>query len=847
MVKPKELQSFRQPQRVEERSPGSRNFTNVFDQYVGQRWTPKRIEYAQKPENMQDDATSVPKFKTFKAKVAPGSHLHQTFSHEAANSTKGRWSRSRSPPIDDRHPWPESRNRGRGASDLSPRKLFISDPLGDEKNLIYGSLDRHAIPAYKRSGHGQILGLTQNHTYEVVKGSGTESIAVSTTRSSQKALLSLNQRPVQIPDHHQEALIRSDPVARGTEIEDFVSLIESDHEAVSRAIDADHRTKDVIDLTQSQDAHTYTQPVRGGDVKALAAIRNVSRYSLADGLPSSPAIHEGGSLHTWLQLIKDADVSGHTMSNLGTAAWLIDPKSRAEIRISICEKALQQEWTEKASDVLLICLMKEARLAWDEPKLRRKWKVLLQAGHPQLRLHYADYLKTSARTFQFYEVRQAFLDCIEDCRALASRGGTCLDKLADLNTTGLSCVLQMSQFFLEAGHTEFAISVWQSVLQFAVLNPGIACLSQRPPANDDVRRTQAFEEFWESDEALRIGEAVGEYAPSPENIGFGTPSRNSEMENGQDPSMHKFGSHNQWALSERERSLRYYLPARITEDGVTEDPFRVVLFTDIKNCLFTFDSSIVSPRDLVNGYLNFFQLPAMPIWPSEKAQDPIFNMPVTRQLCGQTMVDVARPMFLWINKVTLDQHTMFNLGDWPAALCSLDACRSSSPATTFLLRSLEALVRAGFGGDELAEYALSIELKISPDTVRGRAKMYLKRWSSSLRLYNALALIESRLGNPEKARSVLVKSLKMTVQMEPDVQIQSVIPWRTLVWELMSTGKQGEAFDQISLFGREDELIVDQRIDDRASMAAQPSASLQTEKVTLSPILMLMKADRSSG
>lgn len=125
----------------------------------------------------QSSGANVPKFGSFKPR-ANNKNLTSTLNREPTSGRNERnhdENRRRDRGIDDssgdrpekreahgsRHQRSRSPKQARHEFDEEPEP-FIIDLRGDPKNVEYGCLHRYTIPAYRRSGHGSVIGAPSN-------------------------------------------------------------------------------------------------------------------------------------------------------------------------------------------------------------------------------------------------------------------------------------------------------------------------------------------------------------------------------------------------------------------------------------------------------------------------------------------------------------------------------------------------------------------------------------------------------------------------------------------------------------------------------------------------------------
>jgi len=185
-----------------------------------------------------------------------------------------------------------------------------------------------------------------------------------------------------------------------------------------------------------------------------------------------------------------------------------------------------------------------------------------------------------------------------------------------------------------------------------------------------------------------------------------------------------------------------------------------------------------------------------------------------------------------------ETDTLFSVSQsWFSALhacCERYIHGRGSLETTRVLRSVQALAALGVGGYEFTEFFLALDLQLAPDMVRKHAKAMLKKGPLSLRLYNAYALLEYRLGNAEKGENILVTSIDMCGRLEEAARPDSIFLWHTWVWELLCAEKFHHAFKRLLTFSEEHSqpMLTEDRIAE--SSLSSPALLLRTENALTS-------------
>jgi hypothetical protein len=322
--------------------------------------------------------------------------------------------------------------------------------------------------------------------------------------------------------------------------------------------------------------------------------------------------------------------------------------------------------------------------------------------------------------------------------------------------------LRLTRLLWDAGFGELAVAAWQGVLEMTFCRPTRELSAEAA--------MELFGEFWES-EVARIGEdgargwrrfvEAGEDMADPPEPWL---ERACEVPKMADP-------FKAWAAAEQQAAERARMPARTLDEGTEDDPFRVVMFSDIKDCLVWFPSAVlvrVKPL-LAEAFLVFCGLPpagvcgqrfgAMLSDPFVASKGQGLDLDLNRTDAG-TSLDLSRraPEFRQQgNSMAMSPEVLFSGDSWFRYLdkwSNTYQCGNRQVEMSWALRTVGYLVK-DCGMEALAEYYLVMEWLNEPAGARKVAKALLKQYSSNIRLYNAYALVEWSNNNTEVSHKVL--------------------------------------------------------------------------------------------
>jgi tetratricopeptide (TPR) repeat protein len=715
-------------------------------------------------------STAVPKFTSFKAKPKaleqppPEEPRHKEKEHSRLSSSRGkaRAERTRSPPR-------EKQERPR---EDSHNKLYFSDRRGDLDIVKYGALNRYDIPSYRRSGYGNVLGVSYQKI-DRERSSDQKIYLIPLVRQQQKRLLTDKHvaresrrtlRLVKAAENHQADAKRDFIALSGTQKRKLDGSSGSDDDVDVPAVDY-RGIAEQPDPDKADDPDTYFE----SDVEASTVNSEVTQKN---SRLIRETRDEPENLHAWLDLIEHQEPMmklDRAIAELSAA----DRRNLADVRISTYEEALRKVGSDEASQIELhVGLLREAQRHWDDAKLAVKWQqVLVKHTHSvKLWLGYVDFVQSTFSIFKFEDCRTAFIKALEALRSASSNNEATTE-------ARLHLFVRLTAMIQDAGYQELALAVWQACFEFNILSP------QELTSN----KLDQFEEFWES-EAPRIGEPNSKGWKST-SIEEATPPSCSivlETTDSSRPSLLTF----QNCETERVSKLRY--PGRSTDEVGDEDPFHTIFFSDLEDYVGNLPD--VSTGMLVDAFLCFCGLPPLVGADMNRSwwDDPFLQRRHTAESIKQAesgtfgyQEALSRYLQSPLCKCQMTQDLLIQ------QKFSLSASRLSPE---FIKHALKLLATSSADDGELiGEYLLAFEARHLPLEVAKSAKRLLKDRPSSVRLYNMYGLVEDRLGNSSKANQVFAAALNINASIDHRLELSS-----SYVWQAMCKGDKDEALRRLT-------------------------------------------------
>ncbi|KAK3356956.1 NRDE-2, necessary for RNA interference-domain-containing protein [Lasiosphaeria hispida] len=689
--------------------------------------------------------------------------------------------------------------------------VFFVDKRGDPLILRYGTNERGRVPSYRRFGAGKVMGSKLYLTIHrdgpneqfTLRGPHRDGGSAFRDRHALLAAAGLQANPKRIKPS-------ANPIDPLTGREDFIALESSrkrkrDSEEESRP---DYRSiygREPLPDSDSDSDHDSESSTSSSPPAPETTTTKTTSITLSRRVRDDPT-----DIPAWLDLINLQDTlfreNHHDASPRHHHLTSEETQALAALKLSFYEKALSHATAPADRERLRAGIMREGARVWDPPTLARRWGEAMAAdGGESFVLWRArlDYEMGRGATFTFDGVRGFITEKLRGLRArlaeICGREGT---EVAEVCGQTVYVFLRLTKFLRDAGYVELAVAAWQVVLEMSF---------ERPEGQGDDGRAAmgGFADFWES-EVPRIGEdgakgwrhfeeaagAMEDLPEAKENTAVDVPRMGDAFK--------------VWLAVEQEVASRSRMPARTMDEGTEDDPFRVVMFSDIEDLLVWFPTSIllwVRPQ-LIDAFLLFCGLPTAGMTGglvNADQHDPFiapwsetFEFEAEDQSPETSLEQGKRtPEFKQQGgNMALSGDILFSGTAW---FQYLDKWSNVYPPNvdqvdvSWVLGTLKHLVRA-CRVEELAEYYLAMEWLNEPKGARKVAKGLLKLYSTNLRLYNAYALIEWANHNEEVSEKVLSSAASQSL---PSAPTDSQLLWNTWTWIHLESGQKHMALARL--------------------------------------------------
>jgi hypothetical protein len=676
----------------------------------------------------QDARSTIPKFSSFKPKLparqseARDDRINDGSKQRESHRSKSRGHRDKT--HKELHILESSVNR----DEFEESDVFIVDRRGDKKSIEFGRLHRYSVPAYQRTGAGKVIGAGTSERIDRVESTDGAIVMRSMQFESQKSA-----RPLLEVRNLEKSLRLLKPAGsinvttpskqatgHGTTSRTEQDYIELSHSRSlkrkrdSNTPDVDYRSIEGKAKPEIRAADDDVKEVTDSEMDDAEETRSIEIQQKNSELTRKTKEHPTDA-QAWLDLGDfQSEVVSPGLQTIPPSA--AEKRTVAELRIAVYERATKRIALGSAGqDLLRLRLLQEGSHIWETSKLAQSWVDALKHNQHSIILwtHYLNFLQASPTFFTYSKCKEEYIRCL---RALGDTSET-HEASSDAR---LYIFLRLTCFIRDAGYSELAFALWQVVIEYHFLRP-------TDMLNDRESTLEVLEDWWES-EVPRVGD---EGAQGWRSFVAGHSDRSRRR---YQSSQYKTGDGSgSLTGSIREEALlvsKLHLPAD-SGDEDTDDPFCFVMFSDMKDII----THMLDQRtdQCLDAFLCFMGLPMVHSQPRD----------IMKNVTGDPFLHT-----LW----TRGQKSFNNQQRTPFDLFHSNLFpRLDEDTSLFADRILASLVDSSPQSDELAEYYLAFKLHARPSEVVKVAKKLLKTRSTCLRLYNAYALIEAKLGNLERA------------------------------------------------------------------------------------------------
>ncbi|KXT18536.1 hypothetical protein AC579_2259 [Pseudocercospora musae] len=731
--------------------------------------------------------TSIPKFTSFKAKPKSTTSAHIASERNRNSSTDisereaGDGPRQQRPRADIKHESKERHHRHssqadrhrhhrhdenhngkdrRQSSDIpkpfQPEEfeesdLFLIDRRGDAKNVDYGSLHRYTVPQHRRVGFGFLLGLPATKI-DRTASTDKETALIDLKRRSARQPRALTSRPGRAQSTELRLVIPAG-IDADEKNDDFIFLStlrkrkrseESPNGLRANAVDyrsIEGKAKTMcspLDDHLEEDVDSDAMPDQEADLLVRQKTSILSKQAKTNAIDLSAWLALAEHQANLVRVNGSPDVASFSTS---------ERRALSDLRLSILNEASKHIVKGKAGrEELLLAIIEEGRHVWDGAKLDAKWHAALKECSLSIPLWagYLDYIQDNSRSFRYEACKTACIRCLHLLRDFHAASDS--QRREKVGAIAVYIFLRYTTFLRDAGFDELAIANWQAMLEYQLFMP-----------TDLVRSTSedkiaSFEEYWDS-EVPRIGE---ENSLTWSRAHGKQTSAARALPTDQKNMMHSATCVRHLVDEESKLLGRLVLPATMDDDSVT-DPFRHVMFSDIRESLVHLD---LSKPCVINAFLTFMNLPNVPSFRQDlsHSRDP--------HLAGGLAALFRDPNYANKLRERLETTSSLFQDGFENFQALIKEVRDGT-LPRFVDRMLEAfagLVSGELGADDdhLAEYCIAFKQHLFPEEARKHAKRLLKSKPASLRLYNAYAMVEASVADAEKADTVWKTALDMS-------------------------------------------------------------------------------------
>ena len=686
------------------------------------------------------------------------------------------------------------------SSSVPEKDIFFFDKRGDPLISKYGGNDRWRIPEYRRFGAGKVLGSDGILCFHDVGSRQQFSIQDrhgkshgSVFRDDYSTLLASAGR------RKTKRIMPGTNASLPTGQDDFIEIEPSKKRKRGEAGLGSPSGPDYRSIYGKAKPGEFSDS--DGDVSSAdegpAEMTTTKKRSIE--LNRQVKQHPG-DIESWLELIKLQDALFHENKDGIEVRSADAARGLADLKLSLYEEALPHAVSPSHRERVLDGLIRETSKIGDSEALAKRWdKVTKDDGASfvlwKLRLNFE---LTRMTTFTYDNVRAFITDKLREVNATLS-----MVSMADISSVSgqlMYVFLRLTRFLYDSGFAGLAVAAWQAALEMTLF---------RPSSEESLESAlSSFADYWEC-EASRIGEdgfkgGWKDFVESASMPDFPEPKSEKPHDGFQSRDFYKA-----WATAEQRAAREARIPARTLDDGNEDDPYKIIIFSDIKDLLIWIPTHALAQAKplLLDAFLTFCRLPTAGLSRGDHEFSTLLRDPFVASrgqafeaafgdcLDARDTPDseqgAKQPDFRQQGgEMVISQEILFAGQNWFQYLGNWSTMRSlgfdDDVETAWVLGTVRHLVRAG-GIEELAEYYLAMEWRNEPTAAEKTAKALLKQYSSnarlSARLYNAYALCEYVNRGGEMPETVLSAACGLGL---PGGQVL----WNNRAWMHLEAGQK---------------------------------------------------------
>ncbi|KPM36735.1 hypothetical protein AK830_g9818 [Neonectria ditissima] len=721
-------------------------------------------------------------------------HRHRSKSHR--NDSRRRHREHTNPSSQSETPAKQEPIAKSTRDDDAASKLYFIDTKGDPLILKYGGLEKSQIPSYYRYGSGRVLGTKGRLVIHREGARDQFSLRMPGEGSSafrdKEGLRSKTWRVSSNPRRIRRQVVEAKDGEEEEEAEDFLPLSTSKkrkHNRDDSESSEDDQQPSYRSIEGKAKPHQFSDSDLESDSESAAGAIDTDQNNplkwksiqLSRQVKDHPE-----DIDTWLELANHQDALLRAGEDIDHKALEGEVHSYAEIKLSMLESALSNVSDQKDRVRVLVPLMREGIKVWNNKVAAKKWTELLKDEDNNFLLWktHLDFAMSNITTFRYEDIKTMYLDRLHRT-VRRPESDVWKEKFSEI----IYVFLRATRFIHDSGYKELAVAAWQAVLELNFFRP--------VEVEGHDQALLEFRDFWES-EVPRIGETDAQgWTKFVEADGTGEPPE--PLLDADDSSIQSRDDYKVWASIERVRAEKARVPARTMDEGTEDDPFRVVMFSDIEPLLFVIPCGELPDLvpQLLDAFLMFMRQPPA-FRSSEWTEDAYHDQFLSGPESGIEISTFERPVGIDSSSEEIQRKLpSFDQGRLHVA-SSLDLFFAGSGWFSYMCRKTPAskseldlvvnatrqLVHAA-GIDGLGEYYLGLCSLKDGASVKKQAKALLKRYPTNLALYGAYALAEFANKNEGIATKVLASATEL-VSKSPSSN--RLLLWRIWSWMELELG-----------------------------------------------------------